>query len=128
MPPHDCPIRRLSPRQSSRATCDRHVLFVKCPFDGPDQVAYSLRGGAARRRYLFRLSLDLAKEVHADSLVDFRFRCEEAIDIGGGHVQLACDIGDCRLLETDLPEQAFRYLDNQLMIVLFLGFRSARIV
>jgi hypothetical protein len=29
-------------------------------------------------------------------------------------VQLACDIGDRRLLESDLPEQAFRCLDNQL--------------
>jgi len=37
-------------------------------------------------------------------------------------VQLACDIGDRRLLKSELPEQAFRYLDNQLMSVLFFGF------
>jgi hypothetical protein len=37
-------------------------------------------------------------------------------------VQLACDIGDRRLLKSELPEQAFRYLDNQLISVLFFGF------
>jgi hypothetical protein len=35
---------------------------------------------------------------------------------------LARDIGDGRLLKTDLTEQAFRDLDNQLMSVILLGF------
>jgi hypothetical protein len=69
----------------------------------------------------FHLDLDLAEEVHADSLVDFRFRREEA-DIGRRQVQLAYNIGDGRLLKSDLPEQAFRYLDTQLMSVFFFEF------
>jgi hypothetical protein len=41
-------------------------------------------------------------------------------------VQLARDIGDHRLLEADLPEQALRYFDNLAMSILFLGFFYAR--
>ena len=37
-------------------------------------------------------------------------------------MQFTWDVGDRRLPEFDLPEQALRYLDNQLMSVLFLGF------
>jgi len=37
------------------------------------------------------------------------------------------DIGDRRLLESDLPEQTFRDLDNQLMSVLSLDSLSVRI-
>jgi hypothetical protein len=40
-------------------------------------------------------------------------------------VQLACDIGDCRLLESDLPEQAFRCIDNQFRSILFFGFSQS---
>jgi hypothetical protein len=122
VPPHDRPIlayRRVN--QIVQLTIE-HILFVVGLFDGPDQVAYSLRSGAAGCRNFFRLGLDLAKEVHADSLIDFRFRREETIDVGRRHVQLACDIGNRRLLESDLSEQAFRDLDNQLMSVLFFGF------
>ena len=122
MPPHDRPIlayRRVN--QIVQLTVEL-ILFMVSLFDEPDQVAYSLRSGAVGRRNFFRLGLDPAKEVHADSLIDFRFRREETIDVGRRHVQLACDIGDRRLLESDLPEQTFRDLDNQLMSVLFFGF------
>jgi hypothetical protein len=39
---------------------------------------------------------------------------------------IACDIGNRRLLESDLLEQAFRCLDNQLTIILF-GFGPHRL-
>ena len=114
MPPHDRPILAYRRVNQIVQLAVELILFMVSLFDEPDQVAYSLRSGAAGRRNFFRLGLDLAKEVHADSLVDFRFRREETIDVGRRHVQLACDIGDRRLLESDLPEQAFRCLDNQL--------------
>jgi hypothetical protein len=47
------------------------VLFVICLFDGRDQVAQSLEGGAARCGDFSRLGFDLAEEVHADSRFDF---------------------------------------------------------
>jgi hypothetical protein len=93
-----------------------------CRFDEPDQIAYSLHSGTAGCRNFSRLGLDLAEEVHADSLVDFRFRREEAIDVGGRHVQFMGDIDDRRLLKSDLPEQAFRGRDNPLTSVLFFRF------
>ena len=99
-----------------------HIQFGVCLFDGSDQVAHPLGGGASRRGDFFRLSLDPAEKVQADRFVDFGFRREEAIDIGRRHVQLARDIGDHRLLEADLPEQALRYFDNLAMSILFLGF------
>jgi hypothetical protein len=98
------------------------IQFGLCLFDGSDQVAHSLGGGASRRGDFFRLSLDPAENVQADRFVDFGFRREEAIDISRRHVQLARDIGDHRLLEADLPEQALRYFDNLAMSILFLGF------
>ena len=108
--------------QLNHATCGRTYIACDSLFDKPDQVTYSLSGGATGRRNFLRLGLDLAMEVHADGLIDFRFRREEAIDIGRRHMQFTRNVGDRRLLESDLPEQALRYLDNQLMSVLFLGF------
>jgi hypothetical protein len=102
-----------------------HIQFGVCLFDGRDQVAHSFGGGASRRGDFFRLGFDLAEDVHADSRVDFGFCREEAIDIGRGHVQLARDIGDRRLLEAELPEQALRYFDNLAMSILSLDSFSA---
>ena len=122
MPVHNRPIldyRRIN--QIVQLTVE-HILFKVCRFDEPDQIAYSLHSGAAGCRNFSRLGLDLAEEVHADSLVYFRFRREEAIDVGGRHVQFMGDIEDRRLLISDLPEQAFRGRDNQLTNVLFFGF------
>src|SRR5208283_2464209 len=71
MPPHDRPIlayRRVN--QIVQLTIE-HISFVVGLFDGPEQVTYSLRSGCAGRRNFFCLGLDLAKEVHTDSLVDF---------------------------------------------------------
>jgi hypothetical protein len=100
----------------------QHVLFVKCLFDGRDQVSHSLEGGAARHDDFSSLGFDLAEEFHADSLVDFGFCPEEAIDIRRRHAQLACYIGDRRLLETELPEEPFRYFDYQATRIPSLGF------
>jgi hypothetical protein len=100
----------------------QHILFVKCLFDGRDQVSHSLEGGAARHGDFSSLGFDLAEEFHADSFVDFGFRPEEAIDIRRRHAQLACDIGNRRLLETELPEEPFRYFDNQATRIPSLGF------
>jgi hypothetical protein len=122
MPPHDRPIFGYRGFDQIMQLAVEHILLAVGLSDRPDQVAYSLRSGAAGRRNFFRLGLDLAKEVHADSLIDFRFRREETIDVGRRHVQFAGDIGNRRLLESDLSEQAFRDLDNQLMSVLFFGF------
>src|SRR3984893_9644188 len=99
-----------------------HIQFGVCLFDGHDQVAHSLGGGASRRGDFSRLGFDLAQEVHADSRVDFGFRREEATDIRRRHAQLARDIGDRRLLEADLPEQALRCFDNLAVSILSLGF------
>src|SRR3984893_13473271 len=99
-----------------------HIQFGVCLFDGSDQVAHPLGGGASRRGDFFRLSLDPAEKVQADRFVDFGFRLEKAIDIRRRHVQLARDIGDHRLLEAELPEQALRYFNNLALSILFLGF------
>src|SRR3984893_1496985 len=99
-----------------------HIQFGVRLFDGCDQVAHSLGGGASRGRDFSRLSFDPAEEVHTDCFVDFGFRREEAIEIGRRHVRLSRDIGDRRLLEAELPEQALRYFDNLAMSILFLGF------
>src|SRR3984893_6465065 len=48
-----------------------HIQFGVCLFDGRDQVAHPLGGGASRRGDFFRLSLDPAEKVQADRLVDF---------------------------------------------------------
>jgi hypothetical protein len=85
MPPHDRPFlayRRVN--QIVQLTVE-HILFVVGLFDRPDQVAYSLRSVAAGRHNFSRLRLDPAKEDRADSLVDFRFRREIAIDVGRRH-------------------------------------------
>ena len=127
VPPHDRPIFGYRRFNQIMQLAVEHILLVMGLFDKPDQVTYSLSGGATGRRNFLRLGLDLAKEVHADGLIDFRFRREEAIDIGRRHMQFTRNVGDRRLLESDLPEQALRYLDNQLMSVLFLDSLSVRI-
>ena len=113
VPQHDRPIFDYRRFNQIVQAAVHNVLFGVDLFDGSEQVAYSLRGGAARSSRLCRLGLDLAEEVHADSLVDFGFRREEAIDVGRRHVQFAGDIGNRRLLESHLLEQALRDFDNQ---------------
>src|ERR1700730_13584924 len=110
---HDRPVFGHSGFDQLVQLAVEHVLFVMCLFDGRDQIAHPMDGGAARRGDFSRLGFDLAEEVHADSRVDFGFRPEEAIDIPRRHVKLACDIGDRRLMEAELPEVSLRYFDNQ---------------
>ena len=66
-------------------------------------------------------------ELALHGLVDLRFRGEEAINIRRRHMQLARNISDGRLLKSDLTEQAFRDLDNQLVSVSLVSL-SVRII